>query len=56
MFILCLLPFPLTGDRMLALSSEYNIDQADFTYWMSFQPSTFLEEITPNPESLITSA
>ena len=37
---------------MLALSSKYNIEQVDFTDWMSFQPSNITEEISPHPEAL----
>ena len=39
--------FPLREGRMLVLSSKYNIEQADFTDWMSFQPSSLIEESSP---------
>ena len=29
-----------------------NIEQADFTDWMSFLSSNLIEEISPNPEAL----
>ena len=32
---------------MLVLSSTYNTEQADFTDWMSFQPSSLIEETSP---------
>ena len=38
--------------RMLVLSSKYNIEQADFTDSMSFQPSKLIEEISPHLEAL----
>ena len=37
---------------MLLLSSKYNIEQADFTDCIFFQPSTLIEEISPYPEAL----
>ena len=43
---------PLWRDRTWGSSSECNIDQTDFTYWMSFLPSNLREEISPNPEAL----
>ena len=30
-----------------ALTSEHKNDQGDFTDWMSFLPSTFMEETSP---------
>lgn len=39
-FVLCPLQFPTTGSKTQVL--------ADFTDWMSIQPSNFLEEIIPN--------
>ena len=41
---------------MLVLSSKYNIEQVDFTDWMSFQPSNLIEEINPHPETLNTNS
>ena len=37
---------------MLVLSSKYNIEQADFTDCMTFQPSNLNEKISPHPEAL----
>ena len=37
---------------MRALSSTFKTDQADFTDWMSFLPSNFIEEISSNTEAL----
>ena len=34
---------------MRVVLSECKIDQADFTYWMSFLPSDLMKEIIPNP-------
>ena len=39
---------------MLVLRSKYNIEQVDFTDWMSFQPSNLIEEISPRLETLNT--
>ena len=39
---------------MLVLSSKYDIEQADFTDWMSFQPSNLIEEINPHLKALST--
>ena len=41
----------LDGGKTRALSSESKIDQADFTRWLSFLPSNFMEEIIPNLEA-----
>ena len=35
-----------------AFNFECRIDPADFTDRMSFLPSNFMEEISPNPEAL----
>ena len=51
-FILCLLSFPSRGGRTLVFSSKCNIEQAEFTYCMSFQPSKLIEEISRHPEVL----
>ena len=51
-FMLCLLSFPPKGGRMLVLSSKYNIEQANFTDWIFFQPSNLIEEISPHPKAL----
>ena len=37
---------------MLVLSSKYNIEQVDFTDWMSFQPSNLIEEIRKDKKLL----
>ena len=37
---------------MLVLSSKYNIEQADYTDCMFFQPSNLTVEISPHPEDL----
>ena len=39
---------------MLVLSSKYDIEQADFTDWMSFQPSNLIEEINPHLKAFST--
>ena len=36
---------------MQGLSYECKIDQANFTYWMSFLSSNLVEEINRNPET-----
>ena len=51
-FILCFLSLPLRKGRMLVLSSKFNIEQGDFTDWMSFQSSRLTEEISPHPTAL----
>ena len=50
------MPFIISsrGGAALVLSSKYNIGQADFTDWMSFQPSNLIQEINPHPKSLNT--
>ena len=47
------MPFimPLEKDRMLVLSSKYNIEQVYFADCMSFQPCILTEEI-PQPKYL----
>lgn len=44
-FVFCPLPFSSRGPRTEALSSEYKIDQADFTERMAFLSTNFIEEI-----------
>ena len=39
---------------MQILSFKYNIEQDDFTDWMSPQPSNLIEEISLHPEALRT--
>ena len=41
---------------MLVLNSKYNTERVDFTDWMSFQPSSLIEEISPHPEALSTNS
>ena len=45
LFVLGLLLFPSRGGRVLNVSFESKIGQADFTDWMSFLPSNPMEEI-----------
>lgn len=51
-FVLPTCVFPSRGSRMQGLSYECKIDQANFTYWMSFLSSNLLQEINRNPEIL----
>ena len=39
---------------MLFLSSKCNIEQTDFADWMSFQPSNFIEVVSPHTKALST--
>lgn len=50
-FVLRPLSFPTWGNREWAVNSEYKIDQADITEWISFLPSTFMEEVSPDLEA-----
>ena len=52
MLLIGSLLFHYRGGRIGALSSEYKINQADFTVRLPFQPSSPVEIITPNPETL----
>ena len=52
MLLIGSLLFHYRGGRIGALSSEYKINQADFTDRLPFQPSSPVEIITPNPETL----
>ena len=38
----------------MVLSSKHDIEQIDYTDWMSFQPSNLIEEISPHSEALST--
>ena len=44
--------FPSWGGRARFLSSECKTGQADFTDWISFLPTNFIEETSPNPDDL----
>ena len=38
---------------MWSLSSEIEIDRADFSDWMTFLPYNLMEKINPNSEAFI---
>ena len=42
--------FPSKGGRGRAFSTECQIDQANFTDWMSFLSSNFMDDISPNSQ------
>ena len=50
-FVLRPFLFPYGGDRTQDLRSACKTDQVDFTDWMPFLPSHFMEEISPNTEA-----
>ena len=52
MFVLHLLLFFFRGGRALALRFEWKIEHADLTDWMSFLPTSLVEEVRSTPETL----
>ena len=52
MFVLHLLLFFFRGGRALGLRFDWKIEHADLTDWMSFLPTSLVEEVRSTPETL----